>query len=203
MNLDLLGGTPSGDINHNQSTYEENNYISKPPIFSGDSTEFEWWKSDIYTHLIGLDDELWDILEDIIYIQVNSVGMVSDRNSLTPAQKKIYRKHHRVRGILVDVLPHSEYIKIIDKSTTKTIFKSLYDTYEGNQQVQEAKANLLVQQYELFKMKEDENIETMFSRFQVVVSRLQVLNKSYTSYDHVKKIHMSLPVRYIHKVTTI
>lgn len=37
-------------------------------------------------------------------------------------------------------------------------------------------------------MKEDEDIETMFSRFQVLVSGLQVLSKSYTTFDHVKKI---------------
>ena len=59
----------------------------------------------------------------------------------------LYKKHHRVRGILVDALPHSKYIKIIDKSTAKTIFESMCATYEGNQQVKEAKANLLVQQY--------------------------------------------------------
>ena len=63
--------------------------------------------SKIYTHIIGPDDELWDILEDDIDIQFNGVGMVSDKKSLTPAQKKIYIKHHRVRGILVDALPHS------------------------------------------------------------------------------------------------
>lgn len=46
----------------------------------------------MYTHIIDLDDELWDILKDGINIQVNSVGMVSERKSLTPAQKKIYKK---------------------------------------------------------------------------------------------------------------
>lgn len=52
-------------------------------------------------------------------------------------------------------------------------------------------------------MKEDENIETMISRFQVLVSRLQVMNKSYTTFDHVKKTLMSLLVIYRPKVTTI
>jgi hypothetical protein len=31
-------------------------------------------------------------------------------------------------------------------------------------------------------------IETMFSRFQILVSGLQVLDKSYTEADHVRKI---------------
>lgn len=79
--------------------------------------------------------------------------MVSNRKSLTAAQKKIYKKYNKVRAILVDALPHSEYIKIIDKSTVKTIFKYLCATYKGIQVVQKAKANLEVQQYELFRMK--------------------------------------------------
>jgi hypothetical protein len=35
--------------------------------------------------------------------------------------------------------------------------------------VKEAKTNFLVHQYKLFKMKEDEDIETMFARFETRV----------------------------------
>lgn len=98
------------------------------------------------------NNELWYIIEDEINFEVGRVGMVTNIKNLTPAQKKVYRKHHRVKGILVESLTHSEYIKIIDKSTTKTIFESLFSTHKGNQQVKEAKANMMVQQYEMFKM---------------------------------------------------
>lgn len=47
----------------------------------------------MYTHIICINDKLWDIMKDGINIQVNGVGMVSDRKSLTPEHKKIYRKH--------------------------------------------------------------------------------------------------------------
>src|SRR4030067_1129914 len=98
---------------------------------------------------------------------------------------------------------HEEFMKISNKSSAKTIFESLCSTYEGNQQVREAKANMLVQQYELFRMTEDETIDAMFSRFQILVSGLQVLKKSYTTADHVKKILRSLPVKWRPKVTAI
>lgn len=62
---------------------------------------------------------------------------------------------------MIEVIPHSKYIKIIDKSTAKTIFESLCSTYDVNQQVKEAKTNFLVQHYELFRMKDDEDIETI------------------------------------------
>lgn len=48
-------GTPCGDNNDDQSTYEKKNYIGRPRTFNGDSTEFEWCKSKMYTHIIGLD----------------------------------------------------------------------------------------------------------------------------------------------------
>jgi len=79
----------------------------------------------------------------------------------------------------------------------------LCSRYEVNQKLREAKANMLVQQYELFRMTEDETIDAMFSRFQILVSGLQVLKKSYTTADHVKKILRSLPVKWRPKVTAI
>lgn len=114
--------TPRGNNNHGQSTYDKNNYISRPLTFNGNSTEFDWWKSKMYTRITGLDDDLWDILEDGINFEVDGIGMVTDRNNLTSAQKKVYRNHHIVVCILVESLPHSEYINIIYKSIAKTIF---------------------------------------------------------------------------------
>jgi len=108
-----------------------------------------------------------------------------------------------VRGIVVDALLHSEYLKLSDKSTAKAIFTSLCSNYEGNKKAREAKVNLLVHQYELFKMKEDENIETMFSRFETLVYGLQILKKSHTTTDHVKKIMRNLPAKWGPKVTSI
>lgn len=43
----------------------------------------------------------------------------------------------------------------------------------------------------------------MFSRFQVIVFGIQVLNKSYTTFGHVKKILRSLPFKFRPKVTVI
>jgi len=52
-------------------------------------------------------------------------------------------------------------------------------------------------------MKEDESIEAMYSRFQTLVSGLQILKKSYVASDHVNKILRSLPAKWRPKVTAI
>jgi len=90
-----------------------------------------------------------------------------------------------------------------DKSTAKAIFASLCANYEGSKKVREPKALMLVHQVELFKMKDDESIEQMYSRFQTLVSGLQILKKSYVASDHVSKIPRSLPARWRPKVTAI
>src|SRR4030065_708148 len=182
---------------------ERSAHNSRPPLFTGEEEKFSWWKSKLYSHIIGIDDELWDIIEDGIDIEVDDEGKCADRKRLTDEQKKVYKKHHRVRGIMCDAIPHEEFMKISNKSTAKTIFESLCSSYEGNQQVREAKANMLVQQYELFKISEDETIDIMFSRFQILVYGLQVLKKSYTTPNHVKKILRSLPAKWRPKVTAI
>jgi len=86
-------------------------------------------------------------------------------------------------------------MKMSEKSTAKAMFASLCANYEGRKKVKEAKALLLVHQYELFKMKDDESIEEIYLRFQILVYGLQILKKSYEASDHVSRILRSLPAR--------
>jgi len=55
-------------------------------------------------------------------------------------------------------------MKMSDKSTAKAMFSSFCANYEGSKKVREATTFMLVHQYELFKMKDDESIEQMYSR---------------------------------------
>jgi len=153
---------------------------------------------------MGLDEELWDILEDGVGdLVLDEEGAAIDRKKHNPEQKKLYKKHHKIRGSLVTAIPKAEYMKMSNKSTAKAMFASLCANYEGSKKVREAKALMLVHQYGLFKMKEDESIEQMYSRFRTLVSGLQILKKSYVASDHVSKILRSLPARWRPKVTAI
>jgi len=137
--------------------------FGKVPRFNGDPEEFSWWKTNFYSYVMSLDEELWDILEDDVGdLVLDEEGAAIDRKNHTPEQKKLYKKHHRIRGSLVTAIPKTEYMKMSDKSTAKVMFASLCANYEGSKKVRESKALMLVHQYELFKMKEDESIEQMY-----------------------------------------
>jgi len=136
---------------------------NKAPRFNRDPKEFSWWKTKMYSYIMGLDEELWDILEDGVgELALDEEGAVVDRKKHTPTQKKLYKKHHKIIGILVAALPRTEYLKMSDKSTA---------------------------------------IEAMYSRFQTLVSGLQILNKSYVAFNHMSKILRNLPARWKPKVT--
>jgi len=80
-------------------------------------------------------------------LALDEEGAAIDRKKHTPAQKKLYKKHHKIRGILVASIPRTEYMKMSDKSTAKTMFASLCVNYEGSKKVREAKATIFVHQY--------------------------------------------------------
>ncbi|WJX19611.1 25S rRNA (cytosine(2870)-C(5))-methyltransferase [Trifolium repens] len=176
----------------------------KVPFFNGTETSYPFWKTNMYSYIMSIDCDLWDMVEDEVNFEnMDLEGVVSSQNrkTFTPTQKLEYKKHHSVKGMMTNAISHDEYLKIGDKRTAKSIWDSLKSKYEGNKQVKEAKANLLVHQYELFKIKDGEDIETMFSRFQILVSGLQVLDKSYTEADLVRKVLRSLPPKWRPKVT--
>src|ERR1044072_9457971 len=121
---------------------------------------------------------------------------------MTDVHKKTFKNHHKARTILLNAISYAEYEKITNKETAKSIFDSLQVTHEGNTQVKETKALALIQKYEAFRM-EEESVETMFSRFQMLVARLRVLEKGYSTADHVKKIIRSLPKKWRPMVTAL
>ena len=122
---------------------------------------------------------------------------------MTDQDKKDFKNHHKAITILLNAISYTEYEKITNRDYAKSIFDSLRMTHEGNIQVDETKALALIRKYEAFKMEDDETIETMFSRFQMFVVRLKVLDKGYSTADHVKKIIISLPKKWRPIVTAL
>ncbi|GAV58688.1 UBN2 domain-containing protein, partial [Cephalotus follicularis] len=62
---------------------------------------------------------------------------------------------------------------------------------------------LLVHEYELFVMHDNECISDMFSRFTTIINSLKNLGKSYSNQELVRKILRCLPKSWTPKVTAI
>ena len=75
--------------------------------------------------------------------------------------------------------------------------------YEGTSEVKDTKANLLITEYEIFKMKTDESISDMFSWLMQLINHLKALGKTYTDSKLVRKVLQSLTSIWHAKVTVI
>ena len=138
----------------------------------------------IYLKAINLD--LWDIIV----------------NEYTP-NKKNYKEWNEneknlatldAKGlnILFCAVNQEQFNRISNCNTSHDAWHNLEVTYEGTNQVKETKINILVHKYELFKMKQNEPIEEMFTRFSEITNSLQTLGKGYSQSDIVRKILRSL-----------
>lgn len=176
---------------------DKDHYSAKPSIFDGE--KLEYWKDRIKSFFIGYDVDLWDIVIDGYTYPTNAYGTMFGRSKMNAQQKKDHKNQHRFITILLNVISYSEYEKIINKDFVKSIFNSLKMTHERNEQVKKTKAFALIHKYEAFKMEECFLvaflflIEEMLLGFQTLLVGLKVLNKGYTTSDHVNKIIRSSP----------
>ncbi|XP_050915187.1 uncharacterized protein LOC127130162 [Lathyrus oleraceus] len=154
-------------------TNDIDHYNDKPPVFDGD--RFDYYAS----------------------------GNKVERRVMTDQQKKNYKNHHKARTVLLNVISYTEYEIITNRDTAKSIFDYLRMAHEGNSHVKETKALALIQKYEAFKTEGEEIVENMFLRFQTLIAGLKVLNKGYSTTDHVKKIIKSLPKSYRPMITAL
>ncbi|XP_028082490.1 uncharacterized protein LOC114283818 [Camellia sinensis] len=105
--------------------------------------------------------------------------------------------------MLYCALDATEFNKICTCTTTKEIWDKLVVTHEETTQVKESRMSLLVHNYEFFKMKPDENISQMLTRFTDIIDSLKSLGKTYTNAKIVRKVLQSLPKSWENKVIAV
>ena len=68
------------------------------------------------------------------------------------------------------------------------IWHTLEVTHEGTNRVKESKINLLMNDFELFRMKPNETIVDMYTRFMDVINSLKALDKCFPNLKLVNKV---------------
>ena len=80
------------DYSNNTSQHERSSNHNKPPMFNGDPEMFSWLKTKMYSHVIGMDDELWDFLEDGVgNLRLDEEGVALDRKAPLLSRKDSIR----------------------------------------------------------------------------------------------------------------
>ena len=112
---------------------------------------------------------------------------------VTKEQQEVIQTNARAISLLYYAVRGAKYDKISTCETAKEMWDKVEVTYEGTTKVKEARISSLVNEYELFKMADDENVESMFSRFSKIFCELKSLGMVYSNSLQVSKLFKSLP----------
>ncbi|GAV70627.1 UBN2 domain-containing protein [Cephalotus follicularis] len=155
----------------------------------------------------SLDYNLWDLIVD----GLNLPTVTLENGDVVPKPRNIYDDNDRRRvqidanakHIIICAINSNDFNRISSCISAKEMWDRLEVTYEGTNQVKEAKISILVHEYEMFTMNENEDIKSMFSRFTNIINALQALDKTYSNSEMVRKILRCLPRSWMPKVTAI
>ena len=79
----------------------------------------------------------------------------------------------KVVGAILVGLGRTIFSKVMHCKTTKEIWDKLQTIYEGDTKVKRAKLQTFKTQFEILKMKEEENISEYFERINEIVNAIQ------------------------------
>ena len=124
-------------------------------------------------------------------------------NELSDLEKKYFSLNAKAMNALFCALDKNEFNQISTCETAFDIWRILEITHEGTSRVKDSKVNILLHDFELFRMQPNETIGDMYTRFTDVVNNLSVFGKSFLNFDLMSKILRSLPKRWDPKITAI
>ncbi|VFQ97275.1 unnamed protein product [Cuscuta campestris] len=182
----------------------EGQSTTRPPLFDG--TNYTYWKERMRIYIQSTNFLLWRIIKngkDVPMKKVGETNVPKTEDEYDAQDIKKVENNAKAINIIYCAVNPDDYRKISCCSTTKEMWDKLEITYEGTDQVREAKIDFLTHEYELFRMKENEKIDEMFERFSKIVNDLHALKKTYTDNELVRKILRSLTPKWRSKADAI
>ncbi|GAV74121.1 zf-CCHC domain-containing protein/UBN2 domain-containing protein, partial [Cephalotus follicularis] len=153
---------------------------------------YSHWKAKMTIFIQSLDYNSWDLIVDCPHLpsirDENGEVIPKPRNTYNEDDRRRVQLNAKAKHVIICAINSSEFNRVPSYNSAKEMWDRLEVTYEGTNQVKDAKISMLVHDYELFSMNEDEDIKSMFTRFTNVISALQSLDKTYSNSELVRKI---------------
>ncbi|GJX72135.1 zf-CCHC domain-containing protein [Tanacetum coccineum] len=163
--------------------YLEGQSMQRPPLFESDS--FIYWKNKFETYVKSKDLDLWHVItngdfQPIVQNSETKLDEVIPFEKQTDDLKKRLAKNNEAKMVIYNALPRKEYKRIFMSNTAKEIWKTLLITH-----------------------REDESIDSVFARFNTIITSLRALDEVYSSKNYVRKFLRDLHPKWRAKVTAI
>ncbi|XP_070025313.1 uncharacterized protein [Nicotiana sylvestris] len=154
------------------------------------------------------DSELWDVISDGPFVSTKNLGdpavaIPNTRKEFNDADRKSIEKIFCAKKIHICGIGPNEYNRISAYQSAKKIREVLQTAHKGTTQVKQSKIDMLTTKYELFRMKADEYIQDMHTRFTSIITEIHSLGEIIPRNKFVRKILSVLPSSWESKVNTI
>ncbi|XP_070046017.1 uncharacterized protein [Nicotiana tomentosiformis] len=162
----------------------------------------------MHDFIIAEVSELWDVICDCPYVRTKKVGepavmVPKTRKEYNDADRKTVEKNFRAKLFFVCGIGPDEYNRISACQSSKEIWEAVQMAHEGTTQVKQSKIDMLTTEYELFKMKDDESIQDMHTRFTSIINELHSLGEIIPRNKLMRKVLRILPSSWESKVNAI
>jgi len=177
---------------------------NRVPIFNGEN--YDYWKECMSVHIKSVDTDVWDaVVNGRFQPQVVANGVAQDKPKAdwSDDDKKKVQFDLKAGNILISYIGVNEYHSVSHCKTSKDMWDALETLHEGTNEVKQSKVNTLVQQYELFCMKDGETISSMQMRFTHIINKLQNLGMTISNQDCTNKTLRCMTKEWQPKVTII
>ncbi|GAV87975.1 UBN2 domain-containing protein, partial [Cephalotus follicularis] len=103
---------------------------------------------------------------------IEGVVSLKPENEFNDNDFRILQLNSKAKHVLFCAIGPNEFNPISSCDSAKEMRDLLEVTYEGTNQVKESKICMLVHEYELFLMHDNENITDMFTHFTTIINSL-------------------------------
>ena len=185
-------------------TFAEGASINRPPLFTGENYAF--WKVRMQIFMESIDSEIWETVTNgplLPIVVIKNLQESKPREQWNADDRRRSQQDVRARNIISSALTVDEFYRISTCKTAQEMWETLRVTHEGTDDVRRARRNTLIQEYEMFRMKQGETIVDVQKRFTHIVNHLIGLGKSFDNDELNIKILKSLDRTWQPKVTAI
>nr|XP_009782876.1 PREDICTED: uncharacterized protein LOC104231560 [Nicotiana sylvestris] len=158
--------------------------------------------------IMAEDFELWYVIYDGPFIPTKNlrnplVAIPKTMKEFNDANKNTIKKNFRAKKILARGIGFDEYNRIPACQSAKEIWEALQTAHKGTTQVKQSKIDMLTTEYKLFRMKYDDSIQEMNTRFTSIINELHSIGETIPRNEPIRKILSVLPNSWESKVNVI
>lgn len=166
------------------------------PKFDG---HYDYWSMTMENFLRS--KEMWGLIED--GIPALAIGTAAASEAQRKGVEEAKLKDLKVKNYLFQAIDREILETILDKGTSKAIWNSMRQKYQGSTKVKRAQLQALRREFELLAMSEGEKVDSFLGRTLSVVNKMKSNGEVMEQSTVVSKILRSLTSKFNYVVCSI